>query len=45
MEVGGAVSGLEYSGEDGLRIAAALSRGGPSEGTQLARELRARPAA
>ena len=30
MEVGGAVSGLEYSGADGLRIAAALSRG-PNE--------------
>ena len=44
MEVGGAVSGLEFSGEDGLRIAAALSRG-PNEAARLARELRARPAA
>src|SRR3954462_14709312 len=43
MEVGGAVSGPEFSGDDGLRIAAALSRGGPSEAAQLARELRARP--
>jgi predicted dinucleotide-binding enzyme len=45
MEVGGAVSGLEYSGEDGLRIAAAVSSGGPSEAARLARELRALPAA
>jgi predicted dinucleotide-binding enzyme len=45
MEVGGAVAGLEYSGEDGLRIAAALRRGGPSEAAQLARELTARPGA
>jgi 8-hydroxy-5-deazaflavin:NADPH oxidoreductase len=44
MEVGGAVSGLEYSGEDGLRIAAALRRD-PNEAARLARELRARPAA
>ena len=45
MDVGGAVSGLEDSGEDGLRIAAALSKGGPDQAARLARELRARPAA
>ncbi len=45
LEVGGAVSGLEYSSEDGLRIAAALGRGGANAAARLARELRARPAA
>jgi 8-hydroxy-5-deazaflavin:NADPH oxidoreductase len=44
IEVGGAVSGWEYSGEDGLRIGAALSRGGPAEAARLAGELRAGPA-
>ena len=44
IEVGGALSGWEYSGDDGLRIAAALSRD-PNEAARLARELRARPAA